>query len=166
VYICLMRHGKAEPLQAGAADRSRELTAQGKKQAQTMIQTARQWWPAGKTVLWSSPYVRACQTALYFNSVIPYESFHTHEAIAGGILESVYTDILCSSDANVLCIVGHSPYLDQWVRQWTGMTIDFKPGSMALLDYDAYGGPAGAASLLLYMQPNGAALFAPQENRR
>ena len=87
MYICLMRHGNAEPFALGTADRSRELTAVGKKQAQAMIQTAQQWWPAGKTVLWSSPYVRACQTAVYFNGVIPYASFHTHEAIAEGTLE-------------------------------------------------------------------------------
>ena len=116
-------------------------------------------------MLWSSPYVRACQTAVYFNGVIPYASFHTHEAIAEGTLERVYTDIICQSDADVLCMVGHAPYLGQWVRQWTGMTLDFKPGSMALLEYDVYGGATGAASLLLYMQPKGAALLKPREKQ-
>lgn len=160
MYICLMRHGQAEPLQPERADKNRELTGRGKEQVQTMLQMAKQWWPAGKTVLWSSPYVRACQTAGYFTHVIPYESFHTHPAIADGNLARVYTDIICKTEADVLCMVGHAPYLDQWVRQWTGMTIEFETASMAVLDYDVYGGTVGSASLLSYVQPQGAALFA------
>lgn len=161
-----MRHGKAETFGTGVIDKNRELVETGKKQVQSMIQLATYWWPAGNTALWSSPYVRACQTAGYFNHVIPYTSFHTHEAIANGNLEQVYTDIIYHSKADVLCIVGHSPYLDQWIRQWTGSSLDLKTGSMALLAYDKYSGTVGSASLLFYVQPEGTKLFNPLQSRR
>lgn len=159
MYVCLMRHGKAEPYQAGMDDRKRELTEKGKKQAAAMMDAARLWWPEGKTVLWASPYIRTCQTAACFDKKIPYEAFHTHPAIAAGDLKIVYEDILAAGNADVICIVGHSPYLEQWTKKWTGMDIQFKTGSIALFDYDPFESDAGTASLLMYLSPKAAKLM-------
>ncbi len=159
MYVCLMRHGKAEPFYEGCVDSQRELVEKGRRQAALMASLARQWWPAGPTVLWSSPYVRACQTAVYINNRLSCTAFHTHPAIASGDLQAVYRDILCRQDGHTLCIIGHSPYLDQWARQWTGTPVDFKTGSMALFAYDPYEGNAGTASLLFYIHPKGARLI-------
>ena len=63
MYVCLMRHGKAEPYHDGMDDKKRELIEKGKKQAAAMLDAARLWWPEGTTVLWASPYIRTCQTA-------------------------------------------------------------------------------------------------------
>lgn len=159
MYVCLMRHGKAEPYQQGMEDKQRVLIEKGKKQAAAMVDAASVWWPQGKTVLWASPHVRTCQTAAFFNKKIPYEEFHTHPAIAAGDLKTVYEDILSSSAADIVCIIGHSPYLEEWTRKWTGMDIQFKTGSMALFDYDPFEGDAGMASLLMYMTPKAAAMI-------
>lgn len=153
MYICLMRHGKSEPYQKGIPDERRELIAVGKEQVKQMIETATRWWPDGKTCLWSSPYIRACQTASYFANHIAYDSFHRHQAIAEGDLIAVYHDIICPSDADVVCLIGHSPYLEQWAYQWSGIRLDFTTGSMALFDYDKYSGALGTGSLMLYIQP-------------
>lgn len=165
MYVCLMRHGKAEPYCEGSSDRRRELVEKGKKQAALMVDAAQRWWPEGRTVLWASPAVRTCQTAAFFHDHIPYEAFHTHAALASGDLDAVYRDILCRTDADVTCIVGHSPYLDQWAETWTGTKVDFKTGSMALFDYDPYGGPWGSAALLLYLHPKGARLMKSRQHR-
>ena len=138
MYVCLMRHGKAEPYHDGMDDKKRELIEKGKKQAAAMLDAARLWWPEGTTILWASPYIRTCQTAAFFDTRIPYTAFHTHPAIAAGDLDAVYKDILCRSDGDVVCIVGHSPYLEQWTKAWTGLDIQFKTGSMAFL-CDIYG---------------------------
>ena len=158
MYICLMRHGKAEPFQEGRADQDRELTAKGKKQSVMMADLALRWWPEGKTSLWASPYVRACQTAAFLEQTLDIETFHTHPAIAEGNLQGLYEEILCKEKADIVCIVGHSPYLDQWAVKWTGTAVDFKTGSMALFEYDPYSGNEGSASLVLYLHPK-AALF-------
>ena len=159
MYVCLMRHGKAEPYHDGMDDKKRELIEKGKKQAAAMLDAARLWWPEGTNVLWASPYIRTCQTAAFFDTRIPYTAFHTHPAIAAGDLDAVYKDILCGSDGDVVCIVGHSPYLEQWTKAWTGLDIQFKTGSMALFDYDPFDSNRGTASLLMYMSPKAAKLI-------
>lgn len=159
MYVCLMRHGKAEPYTEGCDDNLRQLTEKGWKQAAIMTETARSWWPQGKTALWASPSLRTLQTASFFLGRIAYESFSTYPAIATGNFQSVYRGILCREDADVVCIVGHSPYLGQWAKLWTGTEIEFKTGSMALFDYDPYEGESGTASLLLYLTPRGARLM-------
>ncbi len=164
MYLCLMRHGKAEPYREGCEDSRRELAEKGKKQAVLMADTARYWWPDGKTALWASPSVRTCQTAAYLSKKIDFGEFHTHPALERGDLRAVYRDILCGAEADVVCIIGHSPYLGQWTETWTGTAVDFKTGSMALFDYDPYGGMYGSASLLLYVHPKGARLI--KERRR
>ncbi|WP_301859301.1 histidine phosphatase family protein [uncultured Megasphaera sp.] len=153
MYVCLMRHGKAEPYTAGCDDGARKLVDKGKKQVAAVAETAPIWWPAGKTVIWTSPYIRARQTAEYMYQSISCTEMHTHEAIASGNWDAVYRQILCPAAADTICIVGHSPYLDQWASRWTGSTLEFKTGSIALFSYDPYAGAAGGGKLLLYLHP-------------
>lgn len=90
MYVCLMRHGKAQPFYLHQPDKLRELTEKGCNQASSMAKWASSWWPSGKTALWVSPYVRTCQTAAYLEKHLPIEQFHTHKAIASGDLVAVY----------------------------------------------------------------------------
>lgn len=159
MYVCLVRHGKAEPYHIGKEDKDRELIEKGKKQVQLMTASAAYWWPEGPVSLYTSPYVRAYQTAWILKEQFMPVSFQTHPAIAAGDLDRVYADILCKDTSGSICIVGHAPSLNTWAKAWTGTEIDFKTGSMALFDYDPYGGNVGSAKLLLYIQPKGAALF-------
>lgn len=158
MYLCLMRHGKAEPFQLNQEDKLRELTEEGCKQVASMARWAASWWPEGTVSLWASPYIRTCQTASYLEKYLPIQKFHTHEAIASGSLVSVYDEILSRDPADVLCIVGHSPFLERWTQAW-GASIDFQTGSLALFDFDLHGGRIGSASLLLYAQPKALALL-------
>ena len=93
MYVCLMRHGKAQPFYLHQPDKLRELTEKGCNQASSMAKWASSWWPSGKTALWVSPYVRTCQTAAYLEKHLPIEQFHTHKAIASGDLVAVYDEI-------------------------------------------------------------------------
>ena len=94
MYLCLMRHGKAQPFSLKKPDKLRELTEKGCWQADSMANWAASWWPEGKTALWVSPYVRTCQTASYLEQQLPIGQFHTHEALASGDLVAVYDQIL------------------------------------------------------------------------
>lgn len=120
MYVCLMRHGKAQPFELHQPDKLRELTEKGCNQASSMAKWAASWWPSGKTALWVSPYVRTCQTASYLEKYLPIEQFHTHKAIASGDLVAVYDEILSRETADVVCLIGHSPFLDRWARPGRG----------------------------------------------
>lgn len=161
MYVCLMRHGKAQPFELHQPDKLRELTEKGCNQASSMAKWAASWWPSGKTALWVSPYVRTCQTASYLEKYLPIEQFHTHKAIASGDLVAVYDEILSRETADVVCLIGHSPFLDRWGQAWTGTAVDFKPGSMALFDFDVHGGRIGSASLLFYAHPKALKFLGP-----
>lgn len=126
-----------------------------------MAQWAATWWPKGKTSLWASPYVRTCQTASYLEKYLPVQDFHTHEALGAGELVHIYDEILSQEKADIVCLVGHSPFLDRWAQAWIGTTIDFKPASLAFFDFDLHGGRIGSASLLLYAHPKALSFFRP-----
>ena len=153
MYICLMRHGKAEPYGLDKIDKDRLLVERGEKQSDAMAAFAARWWPEGKTVLWCSPYTRACQTAAYAKKHLPIAEFHTHQAIADGDLQRLYDEVLSKETADIVFVVGHSPYIDDWAERWTGTRVDFKTACLALFEYDPYGGPVGTGKLLLYVHP-------------
>jgi phosphohistidine phosphatase len=159
MYLCIMRHGKAEPFKTDKIDADRMLTEAGEQQCEQMASLAKKWWPAGKSSLWVSPYIRACQTAAYLKKYISFDSFHTHQAIADGNLDVVYTDILSREKSEIVCLVGHSPFIDKWAEAWTGYFVDYKPGSMALYEYDPFSGKAGTGKLLMYVHPKAGQLL-------
>ena len=74
---------------------------------------------------------------------------------------AVYDEILSRETADVVCLIGHSPFLDRWAQAWTGTAVDFKPGSMALFDFDVHGGRIGSASLLFYAHPKALKFLGP-----
>jgi phosphohistidine phosphatase len=154
-----MRHGKAEPFNKDKNDKDRMLTEVGEQQCERMASLAKRWWPAGTSSLWVSPYIRACQSAAYLKKYIDFDSFHTHQAIADGNLDKVYADILSQETADVVCLVGHSPFIDKWAEAWTGYFVDYKPGSIALYEYDPFSGKAGSGKLLMYLNPKAAQLL-------
>ena len=65
------------------------------------------------------------------------------------------------ADGEFVCLIGHSPFLDRWAQAWTGTAVDFKPGSMALFDFDVHGGRIGSASLLFYAHPKALKFLGP-----
>lgn len=159
MFLCLMRHGKAEPFQKNGDDSQRHLTDVGKQRVTTMSSLAKRWWPAGKTAIWSSPFIRARETTIIMSRAVRPERIDTHEAIADGDFTAFYKQVLSHETADVVLVVGHEPYLGRWAKVLTGTAMDFKTGSMAFFDYDRTVEPVGQAKLLLYVQPKAAALI-------
>ena len=154
-----MRHGKAEPLAMGGQDRDRVLAEQGRKQVEAMAALAKRWWPAGTTHIWSSPYERAWQSALIMSRQLHCDGVKCHDALSEGDLPRFYEYVLLPETADAVLVVGHEPFLGQWMKDLTGTALDFKAGSMALLEYDPSTGTAGQASLLFYVQPKATILL-------
>jgi len=154
-----MRHGKAEAAADGMADADRRLNEKGIQQVMTMANLAKKLWPLGTTAVWSSPLLRARETAVTMSRAIRAEKLSSHEAIASGDIQTVYTDILAQETSDVVLLVGHEPYLSRWLKQWTGLSLDFKAGSLVLLDYDSSAGTVGQGSMILFVRPDGADLI-------
>lgn len=162
MYICLMRHGKAEPYRDGQDDSGRVLTSRGIQDVRDMAALARKWWPGGTTRIWTSPLIRACQTADIMSQSLQPAAIRTDCYIGDGDLSGLYEELKALSEMDTLLIVGHQPYLDRWTEAWTGSPAGFKTASMALVSYDPYDGNFGKGKLLLYLHPAGARLFLGQ----
>ena len=159
MFLCFMRHGKAEPLATGGQDCDRVLTEKGTKQVEAMAALAKGWWPAGTTHIWCSPYERAWQSALIMSRQLHGADVKCHDAISEGDLDRFYEYILSAEQADTLLVVGHEPFLGRWMKALTGTALDFKAGSLALLEYDASTGTVGQGSLLFYVQPKATILL-------
>lgn len=162
MYICLMRHGKAEPYRDGQDDSGRVLTSRGIQDVRDMAALARKWWPGGTTRIWMSPLIRACQTADIMSQSLQPAAIRTDCYIGDGDLSGLYEELKALPEMDTLLIVGHQPYLDRWTEAWTGSPAGFKTASMALVSYDPYDGNFGKGKLLLYLHPAGARLFLGQ----
>ncbi len=162
MYICLMRHGKAEPYRDGQDDSGRVLTSRGIQDVRDMAALARKWWPGGTTRIWTSPLIRACQTADIMSQSLQPAAIRTDCYIGDGDLSGLYEELKALPEMDILLIVGHQPYLDRWTEAWTGSPAGFKTASMALVSYDPYDGNFGKGKLLLYLHPAGARLFLGQ----
>lgn len=162
MYICLMRHGKAEPYRDGQDDSGRVLTSRGIQDVRDMAALARKWWSGGTTRIWTSPLIRACQTADIMSQSLQPAAIRTDCYIGDGDLSGLYEELKALPEMDTLLIVGHQPYLDRWTEAWTGSPAGFKTASMALVSYDPYDGNFGKGKLLLYLHPAGARLFLGQ----
>ena len=162
MYICLMRHGKAEPYRDGQDDSGRVLTSRGIQDVRDMAALARKWWPGGTTRIWTSPLIRAGQTADIMSQSLQPAAIRTDCYIGDGDLSGLYEELKALPEMDTLLIVGHQPYLDRWTEAWTGSPAGFKTASMALVSYDPYDGNFGKGKLLLYLHPAGARLFLGQ----
>lgn len=159
MFLCLMRHGKAEILKHGSNDSQRHLTENGRQRVTVMASLAKRWWPAGNTIIWSSPLVRARETAIIMGRAIQAVYMDMHSSIAAGDLRSFYQDVLIKEKNDVVLVVGHEPFLGHWSKEITGTPIDFKTGSIAIFEYDPTAGSLGHGNLFLYVQPKAATLI-------
>ena len=162
MYICLMRHGKAEPYRDGQDDSGRVLTSRGIQDVRDMAALARKWWPGGTSRIWTSALIRACLSADIMSQSLQPAAIRTDCYIGDGDLSGLYEELKALPEMDTLLIVGHQPYLDRWTEAWTGSPAGFKTASMALVSYDPYDGNFGKGKLLLYLHPAGARLFLGQ----
>ena len=141
MILYLLRHGVAEAGAAGTPDRARALTTQGiarmKRQAAFFDRAG-----LGVERLFSSPYVRARQTA---DLVAPALGVRVEEdALLGcGCSFEDALELLGRVDgASGVLFVGHQPDLGQIVHAFTGSTVNVRTGTLVALDVQrphAYG---------------------------
>lgn len=150
--LILIRHGKPEPGRDGEPDALRELTPAGRAAlaaptgfAHTFTQLAADATEAGLTLspagapleLWTSPAVRAQQTALEAAAALerihqPVTAPQTCEALWEQDAQA-FMAALDQSDAATVIAVGHIPFMNHLTGWLTGESVSFSPGAAALI---------------------------------
>lgn len=131
--LILMRHGRAESLSSRITDSQRELTQTGRRRVQeAAIGLARsRLIDLHNVMIWSSPLLRALQTAQILADAWGGLAVAEYEAVARGDLETLAAGWTVVSPGYSLVIVGHEPYLSSWAERIAGVYLPFKRASAA-----------------------------------
>ena len=133
----LVRHGKAEDLQAGKTDDDRALTMEGIEELEENVPYLAHIFKKKKKVeIWCSPLVRAMQTAEILAKYIKTDGIQVHRFILDGDLDRLLSMMAKRENADCIIAVGHEPTMSLWTRRLTGQARTFKKGAAKMISVD------------------------------
>jgi len=152
--IYILRHGIAEEAQGSQPDSERALTPEGKKKLRGVLRTANAAGVAPSLIL-SSPYKRALQTAQIASEVLSYKGdlLQTQTLEPGSHPRVVWDEIRVHKDEAEILLAGHEPLFSRLTAYLLGsqeLQIDFKKGALACVEIDSFGAePHGVLKWML-----------------
>lgn len=141
--VIVMRHAKAKRPVEGQHDTERTLSEAGKRSMRATLPGSLSLWPkASKQVeIWSSPAQRTQQTAEILARACKQRGIKVSGEIQ--LLECLWTgdaaalaDALRASECDTVAVVGHNPFVEEWMRDLTGSSIIFATGAIACVSVD------------------------------
>ena len=126
--VWLLRHGIAERHSADP-DAERQLTEKGRKKLSMRIPEYKKLI-GPDPIIWTSPLTRARQTAEMLASAYGGSEIAEIEALAEGDHESLYHMLKMIDPKRSYVLVGHEPYLSDFYKVMTDLTIDLKQGAL------------------------------------
>lgn len=146
--LILLRHGEAEDAAEPAdpvADAARRLTDEGKKKLARSLPQMRLLLDTKKQlVIWTSPLVRACETAEILRDCLAAQDMREpdklseQEFIASGDWPSFIEAAKTLGPATSLILVGHEPHWGHWSQRLCSCLLPFKKGAAACFDFDPF----------------------------
>lgn len=136
--IILFRHGSAEEKSFEKSDRDRELTQEGKEKVREAAKFVKHKISGeDKIIIWSSPMVRAVQTAEILSEVLETDNATIHECIASGDFKEFTKELKEEETSGVLIAAGHAPSLDEWCECMTGTLVKLDKSGAALIHIES-----------------------------
>lgn len=132
--LILIRHGQAEASSADGSDFRRALTPAGRERLENAYPSLARYLNAKASCeVWTSPKTRALQTAEVLCRYMPHVSPEIQPFLEDGDIDAFADAIRNHRHGDTLVIVGHEPYLSDWVRAMTGLDVHFKKGCGEML---------------------------------
>lgn len=162
MQVYLLRHGVAEEGRLGKRDSDRELTTEGRKKLRETLRAAAAV-EVKPTLILSSPFVRAVQTAEIAKDILQCKSpvLRTKALTPSSTAEQVWEEIRIHRDEPELMLVGHEPLfssLAAYLLNTPSLRLDFKKGAVLRVDFDSLGiRPHGTLRWFLVAKLAGAA---------
>ena len=143
MHIHLLRHGIADDARPGMPDADRALTAEGIRKLREVLKRARTAGVAPSLIL-TSPYVRARQTAEVAAEVLGYEE---KPALSGKLVpmslpQDTWSEIRSFRNETSLLLVGHEPNMSgvtAYLLAAPELRVDFKKGALVRIDMPEVG---------------------------
>ena len=141
MFVTLVRHGDANSASGPLDDSGRSLSLRGREQARA---TARLLAQQGTNIthVWSSPLVRAVQTAELMLAVLGFDgAIETRADLCPECSPRSLILDLRGLDASVdLLLVGHMPYMPMLARELLGMQVGgFATGAAMRVELEGAG---------------------------
>lgn len=132
--LILIRHGQAEASSADGSDFRRALTPAGRERLENAYPSLARYLNAKASCeVWTSPKTRALQTAEVLCRYMPHVSPEIQPFLEDGDLDAFADAIRSHKHGDTLVVIGHEPYLSDWVRAMTGLDVHFKKGCGEML---------------------------------
>jgi phosphohistidine phosphatase len=152
--LYLLRHGIAESGGAGRPDAGRKLTEAGQVKLRAVLARARAAKAAPSLIL-SSPYLRAVETAQLAAEVLGYQGtiLSTDTLLPSSSPQAVWRELRSHGDEKAILLAGHEPLLSESASYLLGtsrVVVEMKKGALLRIDIeDLSGAPRGIVRWLL-----------------
>lgn len=134
MYLYFIRHGVAIDRRPDFSDSDRYLTKSGRHKLRTHYPYLLNEFSDNSCVVWSSPFVRAVQTAEILSYCCRLNTIEIRDFIVFGSVRDLILSIghllLYEPDLNSLVVVGHEPHLGSWTEILTGERLYYKKGAV------------------------------------
>jgi phosphohistidine phosphatase len=156
VELYVFRHGIAEDAPPGGKDADRALTDDGRKKVVDVVKAARRAGLAPSLII-SSPYVRAVQTAKSAAEVLGYkgEIVSIDALVPHGTPEGVWKELRDYSEETAILLAGHEPLLSLLVAHLLAapeLRVEMKKAALVRIDVESFG-PAPLGTLRWMITP-------------
>ena len=132
--LILIRHGIAEERTPEGDDFYRKLTEAGVEELTAFLpDIAPLLTESGNLRIWTSPLVRARQTAELLAEAAAVEEIEQKEFLATGDYTTFREALELEEAGFTLALVGHEPYMSNWTKELIGAAIPFKKRGGSLL---------------------------------
>ena len=132
--LVLVRHGAPEASSASGSDLDRKLTVAGARALRVAYpRTFALLGDDAEPVVWSSPAVRALETADVVADATGVEDIDVHHSLYAQDITAFLAE-LEAADAATVVAVGHAPFVDHLAARLLGSCPTFGKGSAAAID--------------------------------
>ena len=143
--LVLVRHGAPEQSAPSGSDLDRKLTASGARSLRVAYpRTFALLGDDARAALWSSPAVRALETADVVAAVTGIEDIEVHESLYAQDVSGFLAELEASDERTVIA-VGHAPFVDHLAARLLDACPAFGKGAVAAIDLPE--GSAGRGTL-------------------
>ncbi|MDD4080704.1 MAG: CHAD domain-containing protein [Eubacteriales bacterium] len=130
--IVLIRHATAQERSEATRDIARPLTREGRERFTARLPRLREHLPPeGQILIWSSPAVRAMQTAQILAREWKITNIAAFHWIYTGESAAFLRALSQAEDDATYIVVGHEPHLGDWSEALNGARVSFRKGGAA-----------------------------------
>ena len=152
--LYLFRHGIAEDGHANQPDHLRSLIPEGERRLRKILERAAAAQVSPSLIL-SSPFLRAKQTAALANEMLPgkRETLLTDTLTPMARPDEVWQEVRAHRAETSILLASHEPLMSQltaYLLQCPALRLDFKKGMLVRIDFDSMGAtPVGTLRWIL-----------------